>query len=127
MRLPVFGALLVAIAASGSAAVEAASPNIHDQIIQRLVASGRMGMAFDTSSAGSLIATTPSGPVTVSAGVVTITAPMHGSGSLIKLGPGTMTLAASNGDGGATTINSGTLQISRGSNSPFGFLIQGGA
>lgn len=121
--------ILLAVATSWCVAPSLATtrPSIQDRINQRLVANGRMGLAIDTSSLGTLVANTPTGPVAVPAGTVTVTAPMHGSGSLFKVGSGTLTLTTASGYTAATTINSWTLQISRSAASNTGILINGGA
>ncbi len=58
--------------------------------------------------------TAPTGPLTfdVGSGAATQSGALSGSGSIIKTGAGTLTLAATHPFSGGTTINAGTLAVS---------------
>jgi autotransporter-associated beta strand protein len=134
MQLRIFCPLLI-LAASTLCCVTAPAaprPNIQQRIDQLLVANGRMGLAFDTTSAGTLTLNTPSGPQLYQSGLVTLTGPIHvgttsSGGSLVKVGAGTLTLLSANGFYGATTTSGGTLRVTSGTTAGIGFTINGGA
>lgn len=69
------------------------------------------GTADSSDRAFTLSGANGSIDVTNSAGTLTLSGPMGGSGGLTKLGAGTLSLAGSNSFAGSTTIQAGTLGV----------------
>jgi autotransporter-associated beta strand protein len=86
----------------------------------------KAGASFSTSLPITLATNGGNGTIATAGYAVTLSGPLSGSGGLIKTGPGTLTLAASNTYTGGTTVSAGLLDLSNQSATQNSTLTMGG-